>query len=278
MTQAQDSPRRRSVRFHEEEQEEDASPTMDKSTTSSHSTLSRRLMRQHVKDRDPLFYYEICNIVGVGSMGSVAVVSKREEAIGGSSRKEIVESFRRHQKQEQCFRTPVLGPLFRFCMEDIGICGKKKKKSHAIKTDSESSSISFISSLTGSKRDLFTASERSAVSSIEDEGSHRSIQEMKYAMKSIHLNRITDETFIDELQNEIEILKQLDHPHIVRLSETFNHRNQVFMVMELCTGGDLYTRDPYTEEEAARIISSVLSAVSYMHLKVIVHRCDRHLF
>jgi calcium-dependent protein kinase len=95
---------------------------------------------------------------------------------------------------------------------------------------------------------------------------------MKYAMKSIHLNRITDETFIDELQNEIEILKQLDHPHIVRLIETFNHRNQVFMVMELCTGGDLYTRDPYTEEEAARIISSVLSAVSYMHLKGIVHR------
>jgi serine/threonine protein kinase len=278
MTQSQDSPRRRSVRFQEEEQEEDASPTsMDKSTASSQSTLSRRLMRQHVKDRDPLFYYEICNIVGVGSMGSVAVVSKREEAIGGSSRKEIVETFRRHQRQERCFHTPLLGPLFRFCIEDIGICGKKKKTIHT-KSDSESSSISFISSLTASKRDLFTASERSAVSSIEDEESHRSIHEMKYAMKSIHLNRITDETFINELQNEIEILKQLDHPHIVRLIETFNHRNQVFMVMELCTGGDLYTRDPYTEEEAARIISSVLSAVSYMHLKGIVHRCDRHLF
>lgn len=54
--------------------------------------------------------------------------------------------------------------------------------------------------------------------------------------------------------------------------ETFNHRNQVFIVMELCSGGDLYTRDPYTEEEAARVISSILSAVSYMHLKGIVHR------
>ena len=230
-------------------------------------------MRQHIKDRDPLFYYEICSIVGVGSMGSVAVVSKREEAIGGSSRRNIVESFRRHHKQEQCFRTPLLGPLFRFCVEDIGIGGTKKKSSHNT-SDSDSSHASFISTLTASKRDLFTASERSIVSSIEDEGSHRSTHEMKYAMKSIHLNRITDETFIDELQNEIQILKQLDHPHVVRLIETFNHRNQVFVVMELCTGGDLYSRDPYTEEEAARIISSVLSAVSYMHLKGIVHRYE----
>ena len=50
------------------------------------------------------------------------------------------------------------------------------------------------------------------------------------------------------------------------------HRNQIFIVMELCSGGDLYSRDPYTEEESARIISSILSAVSYMHQQGIVHR------
>lgn len=42
--------------------------------------------------------------------------------------------------------------------------------------------------------------------------------------------------------------------------------------MELCTGGDLYARDPYGEEEAARITSAILSAVSYMHSKGIIHR------
>lgn len=42
--------------------------------------------------------------------------------------------------------------------------------------------------------------------------------------------------------------------------------------MELCSGGDLYLRDPYTEEEAARIVSSILSAVAYMHRKKIIHR------
>ena len=93
-----------------------------------------------------------------------------------------------------------------------------------------------------------------------------------YAMKSIHLSRIADETFVEELKNEIAILKRLDHPHIVRPIETFNHRNQLFIVMELCSGGDLYSRDPYTEEEAARIVDGILSAVSYMHNKGIVHR------
>lgn len=42
--------------------------------------------------------------------------------------------------------------------------------------------------------------------------------------------------------------------------------------MEVCSGGDLYARDPYTEEEAARIVSSILSAVSYMHSKNFAHR------
>ena len=83
---------------------------------------------------------------------------------------------------------------------------------------------------------------------------------------------------------------------VVRAMETFEHRNQIFVVMEMCSGGDLYGRDPYTvsqieymrlgqcstdlpsvlshvqEEEAARITSSILSAISYIHSKNIIHR------
>ena len=263
----------RSVRFqssNEDEEKEEQDP-LQKSTGSSRDGLRGRLMREHIKDRDPLFYYEVCSVIGVGSMGSVATVRKREDAVGGSSRQSLVESFRREARRNECFRMPILGPIFRFCVEDIGISGRRSRSSrHHTDSDDTTSSVSFFSSLTLSKRDLFTASERSAVS--EEESSMHRKKQMMYAMKSIHLNRITDETFIEELKNEIEILRQLDHPHIVRPIETFNHRNQLFIVMELCSGGDLYTRDPYTEEEAARIISSILSAVSYMHIKGIVHR------
>jgi serine/threonine protein kinase len=68
-----------------------------------------------------------------------------------------------------------------------------------------------------------------------------SSSEMIFAMKSIHLSRITDDTFVQELRNEISILKTLDHPHIVKAIETFDHRNQLFVIMELCSGGDLCT-------------------------------------
>ena len=98
------------------------------------------------------------------------------------------------------------------------------------------------------------------------------VSSIEYAMKSIHLSRVTDESFVTELKNEISILKQLDHPHIVRPIETFEHRNQIFIVMELCSGGDLYSRDPYSEEEAARIVSSILSAIAYMHSRNTAHR------
>jgi serine/threonine protein kinase len=40
----------------------------------------------------------------------------------------------------------------------------------------------------------------------------------------------------------------------------------------LCSGGDLYVRDPYTELEAAEIVTDVLSAVAYLHSKGIIHR------
>ena len=263
--QPPDGPPRRSVRFEsgssQANSEEEKSP-------SSRDGLSGRLMREHVKDRDPLFYYEVMSVVGVGSMGSVAIVRKREDALGGSARQSIVDSFRREDKREKCFRMPIVGPFFRFCVEDVGISRHSRTSRHG--SDNSDSSGTILSSLTTSKRDLFTASERSVLS--EEESEIRKGNRNLYAMKSIHLNRITDETFIQELKNEITILRQLDHPHIVRPIETFDHRNQLFIVMELCSGGDLYTRDPYTEEEAARIASSILSAVSYMHHHGIVHR------
>lgn len=58
----------------------------------------------------------------------------------------------------------------------------------------------------------------------------------------------------------------------MRPVETFEYKHSLFLVMELCSGGDLYTRDPYTERDAARISQSILSAVAYMHQEGISHR------
>jgi len=78
--------------------------------------------------------------------------------------------------------------------------------------------------------------------------------------------------YVNELKNEIEIMKRLDHPHISKLVETYEDQGNMYLILELCSGGDLYSRDPYTEDQAARIIGSILSAVDFMHSHGIIHR------
>jgi calcium-dependent protein kinase len=75
---------------------------------------------------------------------------------------------------------------------------------------------------------------------------------------------------------EIEILRQLDHPNIVRLYEVFQDDKRYYLVTELCTGGELFEeiakRTNFSEQDAAEIIKQVLSAVAYCHAKKICHR------
>jgi serine/threonine protein kinase len=203
-------------------------------------------------------------------MGSVARVKKRTSVVGGSARKDMQEAVKRQKKNKECLQIPIIGNLFRFCIDgdlrhrkESGIFFQPRKRLSSILRPNGEPITSVMSSV--SSRDPFD------VVSVSSDGSRKS-SEINYAMKSIHLNRVTDASFVSELRNEISILKKLDHPHIVRAIETFEHRNQIFIVMELCSGGDLYSRDPYTEEDAARVLSSILSALGYMHSKNVVHR------
>jgi calcium-dependent protein kinase len=78
------------------------------------------------------------------------------------------------------------------------------------------------------------------------------------------------------LKYEIDILKNLDHPNIVKLFEVFEDRNFMYLVTELCSGGELFdeivARKHFTEKDAASVIKQVLSAVSYCHSKKVAHR------
>lgn len=99
----------------------------------------------------------------------------------------------------------------------------------------------------------------------------------QYAMKSIILNRMKRE-LLEDLRNEIELLKQCDHPNIIKLYEYYEDEYRIYLVLELCTGGELYERladqstRHYGEKEAARLVSKMLSAICYCHRKNISHR------
>lgn len=75
---------------------------------------------------------------------------------------------------------------------------------------------------------------------------------------------------------EIDIMRQLDHPNIVRLFEVFQDEKRFYLVTELCNGGELFDeitkRSHFSEQDAATIIKQVLSAVGYCHSKSICHR------
>jgi serine/threonine protein kinase len=181
-------------------------------------------------------YYDLIEVLGVGSMGTVAKVKKKDSAVGGSAR----EAFRKAE-HKCCYGLPLT-----CCFAGEG----DEKEGALISVDSNPHLLKKSSSMItyGDHRDSY------------------------FALKSIVLERAANDTFIAELQNEVAILKTLDHPSIVKPLETFSHKNQLYILMELCDGGDLYSRDPYTEKEAARISYSILSAVAYMHSMHVTHR------
>ena len=60
--------------------------------------------------------------------------------------------------------------------------------------------------------------------------------------------------------------------NILQAFEVFENKQQIYVVMELCSGGDLYHRLPYSEKAAAAITGKVCSAIAFMHSKDVVHR------
>merc|ERR1712216_450077 len=78
------------------------------------------------------------------------------------------------------------------------------------------------------------------------------------------------------LRKECEIYLALDHPNIAKLKDVYEDGELLYIVMELCRGGELYARlrdaKVYDESTAAKTVKQMLHAVSYLHTHGIVHR------
>lgn len=92
------------------------------------------------------------------------------------------------------------------------------------------------------------------------------------AMKQVEKSKLPD---VKYFETEIKILTLLDHPNIVRLFEVFEDQKNFYLIMELCTGGNLLTKmknNKYKEKKAAIIMEQIVSAIAYCHERGICHR------
>jgi len=83
-----------------------------------------------------------------------------------------------------------------------------------------------------------------------------------------------------KVREEFAVLKQLDHPHVLRIFEDFEDEENFYVVMEPCRGGDLqeYIKtlepmDAWTYERwVGKVLQHTLSAIAYCHAKAVIHK------
>ena len=79
-----------------------------------------------------------------------------------------------------------------------------------------------------------------------------------------------------EIINEINILRTMDHPNILKIFEFYISKHSYFIITEFCSGGELFheiiDRGPFDEKQSSYIMYQIFSAVNYCHNMNIIHR------
>ena len=95
-------------------------------------------------------------------------------------------------------------------------------------------------------------------------------------MKTIKCKADNSRSNTAEIIKQINILKTLDHPNIIKIYEFYSTDKYIYIINELCTGGELFNKivevKYFTESTACFIMRQLLSAVAYCHDKGVIHR------
>ena len=105
--------------------------------------------------------------------------------------------------------------------------------------------------------------------------------------KTIYATKKLDRPTIDQsqakkyLENEIKILRYLNHPNIVKYKDLKKSKNHYFVIMEFCNGGELKKAlqkyiekydQPFPEEIVQHFMRQIIDAFNYVHARKIIHR------
>ncbi|KFK40164.1 hypothetical protein AALP_AA3G339000 [Arabis alpina] len=99
------------------------------------------------------------------------------------------------------------------------------------------------------------------------------------AVKKIDKAKMTIPIAVEDVKREVKILEALTgHENVVRFYNAFEDKNSVYIVMELCEGGELLDRilarkdSRYSEKDAAVVVRQMLKVAAECHLRGLVHR------
>ena len=103
------------------------------------------------------------------------------------------------------------------------------------------------------------------------------ITKVSYACKELLKKSLSD---YEGLMREVNLMIKLDHPNIIKLYEYYENDKKIYLIMELCTGGELFDRIventengiQFTEKQAANLFRQMMNAINYCHKNGIVHR------
>ena len=94
-----------------------------------------------------------------------------------------------------------------------------------------------------------------------------------HAIKQIPKSKIKK---YERLETEIKILLETDHPNIIKLHEKIEDERNVYLVMEDCSGGELFDfiidSGSFSERQACNVFSQIANSIKYLHAQNICHR------
>ncbi|KAK4764946.1 hypothetical protein SAY86_026036 [Trapa natans] len=96
------------------------------------------------------------------------------------------------------------------------------------------------------------------------------------ALKILDKEKVLKHKMADQFKREIETMKLIKHPNVVRLYELMGSKTKIYMVLEFVTGGELFDKivnhGRMREDEARRYFQQLINTVDYCHSRGVYHR------
>ena len=79
---------------------------------------------------------------------------------------------------------------------------------------------------------------------------------------------------LSRINTAVDTMRQVDHPNVVKFFELYKDKHHLYIVMELCEGGDLLRRHEEfaSEQKAAELMKKVLMTLVHLHGQGIIHQ------